>query len=59
MSISLLGTAVDHLLENGRRTLAELTARQANVLRLMGKGDSNKMIAESLGVSLDTLKRRS
>jgi DNA-binding NarL/FixJ family response regulator len=64
MSTTLLRSAVDHLLENGRRTLAErtaeaaqLTAREVNVLRLMGNGDSNKAIAENLGVSLDTVKR--
>ena len=64
MTTSLLFGAVSRMLENGRKTLAErtadaanLTAREINVLRLMGNGDSNKMIAESLGISLDTVKR--
>ena len=64
MSTALLHDAVSHFLQNGRKTLAErtaeaanLTAREVNVLRLMGNGDSNKMIAESLAISLDTVKR--
>jgi DNA-binding NarL/FixJ family response regulator len=64
MTTALLRSAVDHLLENGRKTLAErtaeaarLSAREIDVLRLMGNGDTNKMIADSLGFSLDTVKR--
>ena len=64
MTTSLLRTAVESLIQNGRRTLAErttdtahLTEREVDVLRLMGNGDSNKIIAETLGISLDTTKK--
>jgi DNA-binding NarL/FixJ family response regulator len=64
MTTALLRTAVESLIENGRRTLAErttdsahLTEREVDVLRLMGNGDSNKIIAETLGISLDTTKK--
>lgn len=64
MKTTLLRTAVDALLLNGRRTLAErtteaahLTAREVDVLRLMGNGDSNKAIGEALGITLDTSKK--
>ena len=64
MAAALLYDAVSQFLQNGRKTLAErtaeaanLTAREINVLRLMGNGDSNKMIAESLSIGLDTVKR--
>lgn len=60
----LLHTAVENLIQNGRKTLAErtteaahLTAREVDVLRLMGNGDSNKTIAESLSITLDTTKK--
>jgi len=60
----LLHTAVENLIQNGRKTLAErtteaahLTEREVDVLRLMGNGDSNKIIAESLGITLDTTKK--
>jgi DNA-binding NarL/FixJ family response regulator len=59
----LLRTAVDALLQNGP-TLAECTAeaahltqREVDVLRLLGHGDSNKIIAETLGITLDTTKK--
>jgi len=64
MKTALLRTAVDNLLQNGRKTLAErtteaahLTEREVDVLRLMGNGDSNKTIATTLGISLDTAKK--
>jgi DNA-binding NarL/FixJ family response regulator len=60
----LLHTAIEHLIQNGRKTLAERTAESANltereidVLRLMGNGDSNKVIAATLGITLDTTKK--
>ena len=60
----LLFTAVENLIQNGRKTLAErtteaahLTAREIDVLRLMGNGDSNKVIATALGITLDTAKK--
>ena len=64
MKTSLLHTAVENLLQNGRKTLAErtaeaahLTEREVDVLRLLGNGDSNKIIAETLGITLDTTKK--
>jgi DNA-binding NarL/FixJ family response regulator len=64
MSTELLHTAVENLLQNGRKTLAErtaeaahLTEREVDVLRLLGNGDSNKIIAETLGITLDTTKK--
>ncbi|MBM2825559.1 MAG: two component transcriptional regulator, LuxR family [Dehalococcoidales bacterium] len=52
MATAVLRTAVDDLLQNGRKTLAErtteaahLTGREVDVLRLMGNGDSNKIHA--------------
>jgi DNA-binding NarL/FixJ family response regulator len=60
----LLFAAVENLIQNGRKTLAErtteaahLTAREVDVLRLMGNGESNKIIAATLGVTLDTTKK--
>jgi DNA-binding NarL/FixJ family response regulator len=64
MKTELLHTAVENLLQNGRKTLAEhtaeaahLTEREVDVLRLMGNGDSNKIIADTLGITLDTTKK--
>jgi len=64
MKTALLRTAVENLLQNGRKTLAErtteaahLTEREVDVLRLMGNGDSNKVIAATLGITLDTTKK--
>ena len=64
MKTELLHTAVENLLQNGRKTLAErtaeaahLTEREVDVLRLMGNGDSNKIIASTLGITLDTTKK--
>jgi DNA-binding NarL/FixJ family response regulator len=64
METAVLHTAVDALLQNGRKTLAErtaeaahLTTREVDVLRLMGNGDSNKIIAVTLGITLDTTKK--
>ena len=64
MKTALLRTAVDNLIQNGRRTLAErtteaahLTEREVDVLRLLGNGDSNKTIAETLSITLDTTKK--
>ena len=64
MTTALLRSAVENLLQNGRKTLAErtaeaahLTEREVDVLRLMGNGDSNKIIAETLSITLDTTKK--
>jgi DNA-binding NarL/FixJ family response regulator len=64
MTTALLHSAVENLIQNGRRTLAErtaeaahLTSREVDVLRLMGNGDSNKIIAEALGITMDTAKK--
>jgi DNA-binding NarL/FixJ family response regulator len=64
MTTALLRSAIDNLLQNGRKTLAErtteaahLTEREVDVLRLMGNGDSNKIIATTLGITLDTTKK--
>ncbi|MEN8614333.1 response regulator transcription factor [Dehalogenimonas sp. THU2] len=60
----LLRAAVENLLQNGRKTLAErtaeaahLTAREVDVLRLMGNGDSNKEISANLNIGMDTAKK--
>jgi DNA-binding NarL/FixJ family response regulator len=60
----LLHAAVENLIQNGRKTLAErtaeaahLTEREVDVLRLLGNGDSNKIIASGLGITLDTTKK--
>ena len=60
----LLRKAVDDLIQNGRMTLAErtaeaahLTPREVDVLRLMGNGDTNKAIAGTLCITLDTAKK--
>ena len=64
MKTELLRKAVDALIQNGRKTLAErtaeaahLTPREVDVLRLMGNGDTNRAIGESLGISLDTVRK--
>ena len=64
MKTDLLHTAVENLIQNGRKTLAErtteaahLTEREVDILRLMGNGDSNKAMAEILGITLDTVKK--
>ena len=64
MKTELLHTAVENLIQNGRKTLAErtaeaahLTGREVDVLRLMGNGDSNKTISAILGITLDTTKK--
>ena len=64
MSTEVLRAAVENLIENGRKTLAErtadaahLTEREVDVLRLMGNGDSNKIIAATLNITLDTTKK--
>ena len=64
MSATVLRAAVENLIQNGRKTLAErtteaahLTAREVDVLRLMGNGDSNKIIAEALSITMDTTKK--
>jgi DNA-binding NarL/FixJ family response regulator len=64
MKTELLHTAVENLIQNGRKTLAErtaeaahLTEREVDVLRLLGNGDSNKIIATTLGITLDTTKK--
>jgi DNA-binding NarL/FixJ family response regulator len=60
----LLHTAVENLMQNGRKTLAErtteaahLTEREVDVLRLLGHGDSNNAIFATLGITLDTTKK--
>ncbi|MFA5347442.1 MAG: circadian clock KaiB family protein [Methanoregula sp.] len=64
MEPELLHTAVENMLHNGRKMLTEritkeshLTQREVDVLRLLGHGDSNKIIAETLGITLDTAKK--
>jgi DNA-binding NarL/FixJ family response regulator len=64
MTTALLRIAVENLLQNGRKTLAErtadaahLTEREVDVLRLMGNGDSNKVIASTLCITMDTTKK--
>ena len=64
MTTILLRAAVENLLQNGRKTLAErtaeaahLTEREIDVLRLLGNGDSNKMISATLVITLDTAKK--
>ena len=64
IATALLHTAVENLIQNGRKTLAErtaeaahLTEREVDVLRLMGNGDSNKIISATLGITLDTTKK--
>jgi DNA-binding NarL/FixJ family response regulator len=64
ITASLLRTAVDNLIQNGRKTLAErtteaahLTVREVDVLRLMGNGAPNKIIAATLDITLDTTKK--
>ena len=64
MKTELLRKAVDDLIQNGRKTLAErtaeaahLTPREVDVLRLMGNGDTNKAIAGTLRITLDTAKK--
>ncbi len=64
MKTELLRNAVNALIENGRKTLAErtaeaahLTPREIDVLRLMANGDTNKAIAENLSISEDTTKK--
>ena len=66
-----LRSAVEALIQNRRQTLAQnrrqtlaklaaeaqLTEREADVLRLLGNGNSNKAIAEVLNVTLDTTKK--
>jgi len=61
---ALLRTAVENLIQNGRKTLAErtaeaahLTEREVDVLRLLGHGDSNNAISATLGITLDTTKK--
>jgi len=64
MKTELLRAAVENLIQNGRKTLAErtteaahLTEREVDVLRLIGNGDSNKKMAETLGITLDPVKK--
>jgi DNA-binding NarL/FixJ family response regulator len=64
MKTDLLHAAVENLIQNGRKTLAErtaeaahLTEREVDVLRLMGNGDSNKIIADTLEITMDTAKK--
>jgi DNA-binding NarL/FixJ family response regulator len=64
MKTALLHAAVENLIQNGRKTLAErtteaahLTEREVDVLRLMGNGDSNKIIAATLSITMDTTKK--
>ncbi len=64
ITTALLRTAVENLIQNGRRTLAErttetahLTEREVDVLRLMGNGNSNKEISQSLNITSDTVKK--
>jgi DNA-binding CsgD family transcriptional regulator len=65
METAVPRTAVDALLQNSGKTLAEgtieaahLTEREVDVLRLLGNGESNNAISETLGITLDTTKKR-
>jgi len=63
MKAAPLRSAVEALIQNRHKTLAELaleahlTEREADVLRLLGNGDSNQVIAEALNITLDTTKK--
>jgi len=64
IKLKLLHTAVENLIQNGRETAgkriveaAHLTQREAEVLSLLGNGESNQPIAETLGITLDTTKK--
>jgi DNA-binding NarL/FixJ family response regulator len=64
MATELLQTAVENLIQNGQKTPAErtaeaahLTPREVDVLKLLGNGDTNKSIAETLCITLDTAKK--
>ena len=64
MTTAVLRAAVENLIQNGRKTLAErtaeaahLTEREVDVLRLLGHGDSNDAISKTLGITLDTTKK--
>jgi len=64
MKLKLLHTAVENLIQNGRETAekriveaAHLTQREVEVLSLLGNGDSNKTISETLGITLATTKK--
>jgi signal transduction histidine kinase len=64
MKRELLHTAVENLIQNDQKTLAErttdaahLTKREVEVLRLLGHGDSNNAISETLGITLDTTNK--
>lgn len=43
-------------LPGSRKAMAELTAREADVLRLLDQGRANKEIARTLSISVDTVK---
>lgn len=43
-------------LPGSRKVMAELTAREADVLRLLDQGRANKEIARTLSISVDTVK---
>ncbi len=63
MKAAPLRSAVEALIQNRRKPLAKLAAeahlteREVDVLRLLGNGDSNKVIAEALNITLDTTKK--
>lgn len=63
MKAALLRSAVEALIQNRRKPLAKLAAeahlteREVDVLRLLGNGDSNKVIAAALNITLDTTKK--
>jgi DNA-binding NarL/FixJ family response regulator len=60
----LLHTAVKNMVQNSQKTLAKrtaeaahLTEREVAVLKLLGNGDSNKTISDTLGITLNTTKK--
>jgi len=66
MSATASRVAVENLNQNGRKKLTEctveaahLTERKADVLRLMGKRDSSKTIAATLGTTLNATRKMS
>ncbi len=48
----------EELPKNSDHPISELTEREATILRLLAKGDSNQEIAEKLGVSEKTVRNR-
>lgn len=54
--VSAAARAADHDLQDGPRSLAQLTDRQVDVLRYLRDGLSNKEISANLGIAEKTVK---